>query len=115
MADKENINDARKMEYDSFKHLTTLCTGTLLLLAGFLDKLFSDPQWLALVTAVFICLMLSIASSVILMFVTSMEIRENVGWDEKHPSCVGWLHFFSSGGFVIALIIFSVFFVKNYG
>jgi hypothetical protein len=38
-ADEESV----KMQYDGFKHLTTLNTGSILLLVAFLERVFSNP------------------------------------------------------------------------
>lgn len=37
--------EGNKLLYDTTKHLATLCTGSLLLLVTFLEKLFTSPLW----------------------------------------------------------------------
>jgi len=37
--------EGEKLYFDSMKHLTTLSTGSVLLLVTFLEKLFSSPRW----------------------------------------------------------------------
>lgn len=41
--------EGEKLYFDSMKHLTTLNTGSVLLLVTFLEKLFSSPRWRVLV------------------------------------------------------------------
>lgn len=43
-----------KIEFEFLKHLTTICTGSILLIVAFLEKLFTQPEWKALV-AVALC------------------------------------------------------------
>ncbi len=43
-----------KFEFEFLKHLTTICTGSILLIVAFLEKLFKQPEWKALV-AVALC------------------------------------------------------------
>jgi hypothetical protein len=52
---QEEINELEifKQSVDFFKHLTTLDTGSILLLAAFLEKLFSNPHWKILVAVSF--------------------------------------------------------------
>lgn len=54
--------------HDSFKHLTTLSTGSILILATFLDKFFAGPEWKILIGVTFTFLAISIFLSVISMF-----------------------------------------------
>lgn len=40
----EKLKEIQRMEFDYFKHLTTLSTGSILVLVAFLEKVFSCPQ-----------------------------------------------------------------------
>lgn len=43
-----------KIEFEFLKHLTTICTGSILLIVAFLEKLFIQPEWKSFV-AVALC------------------------------------------------------------
>ena len=47
--DRGGEAEFRKLWSDYLKHLTTLSTGSILLIATFLEKLFSQPRWKAAV------------------------------------------------------------------
>ncbi len=40
----EKLKEIQRMEFDYFKHLTTLSTGSILVLVAFLEKVFSCPR-----------------------------------------------------------------------
>ncbi len=40
----EKLKEIQRMEFDYFKHLTTLSTGSILVLVAFLEKVFSKPM-----------------------------------------------------------------------
>jgi hypothetical protein len=45
----EFISRATNARIDFIKHLTTLATGAILILAAFLERLFAQPEWKFLV------------------------------------------------------------------
>jgi hypothetical protein len=65
---EKSLEEANKLYYDVFKHLTTLSTGSILLLATFLGQLFSNPQWKFLVALSLASFIVSIVSAVLMMF-----------------------------------------------
>lgn len=71
-----------KLRYDTYKHLTTLSTGSILLLVTFLEKLFTKPQWKWLVIASFCSFVVTTLASLIVMntlagFIREMELKKN--------------------------------------
>jgi hypothetical protein len=42
---ERSLEEGNKLFYDVFKHLTTLSTGSILILVAFLENLFVDPQY----------------------------------------------------------------------
>jgi ABC-type Fe3+-siderophore transport system permease subunit len=99
-----------KLRYDTYKHLTTLSTGSILLLVTFLEKLFVRPIWKGLVIASFCLFLINILASLIVMnfmgaFIREMDIEKKD--ENKSLIFVGIaLATFLSG--VISLIIFAV-------
>jgi len=63
MSKDENVNpddakrssflEGQKLFHDTFKHLTTLNTGSILILATFLEKFFKVPTWKILIPMAF--------------------------------------------------------------
>jgi hypothetical protein len=45
----KDISEGEKLYFESMKHLTTLNTASILLLITFMEKLFHQPRWRALV------------------------------------------------------------------
>jgi len=50
-----------KIEFDYLKHLTTICTGSILLIIAFLEKLFTSPQWKPLIAFALVAFLIAIA------------------------------------------------------
>lgn len=63
-----------KLEFEYLKHLTTICTGSILLIIAFLEKLFSKPEWKGAVAVAFV----SLLCSIILCSVAQAMIIEKV-------------------------------------
>lgn len=63
-----------KLEYDTAKHITTLNTGSILILVTFLEKLFANPFWKALVAIALASFVLSTICSLLLMILISWTI-----------------------------------------
>ncbi len=109
IAQKAN-EESWKLRYDTYKHLTTLSTGSILLLVTFLEKLFTRPIWKELVIVSFCMFLVTILASLVLMnmsagFIREMEIEKR---DEKLGSIcvVVTLTSFLFG--IVTLIIFAV-------
>jgi hypothetical protein len=58
---KEQIIGVLKLSHDSMKHLTTLCTGSLLLMIALMDKLSANSrEWRGLIGVALVCFLFSI-------------------------------------------------------
>jgi len=64
-----------KLLFDLNKHITTLATGTLLLMAGLYERVFKTPVWKALAAFTFILFAATVICSVIAMFSFAMYSR----------------------------------------
>ncbi len=87
-----------KLFFDFFKHMTTLSTGSILILATFLDKFDSNPErgiWIKIAFIGFICSMISAA---IMMFIYSTL----VGYRGKYGNVTSII-----GGYVVIFCISS--------
>jgi hypothetical protein len=98
-----------KLQYDIYKHLTTLSTGSIILVVTFLEKLFKNPVWKGLVIASLVCLFLSIFGSFTVMNILASQIREmeaDERYEKRHVTIiVTALVLFLLG--IICLIIFA--------
>jgi hypothetical protein len=102
-----------KLLHDTFKHLTTLSTGSILLLATFLKDLFTSPEWPWLVATSIVLFLLSTIASVIVMTAfgdvvySKGESLSVPGLDRVAAPCVplSWVTFLLG---VVALVVFSL-------
>lgn len=56
-----NELDIYKMEFEYLKYLTTISTGSILLIVAFLEKLFAQPEWKPAIALALCSFVLSIA------------------------------------------------------
>ena len=87
-----------RLEFEYLKHLTTICTGSILLVIAFLEKLFSKPEWKCAVAIALVCFL----GSIILSSVAQALIIEKVS-ERKSIS-----HRKSIQNWTIALLIFAL-------
>jgi hypothetical protein len=106
--------EGRKLVYDAIKHLTTLSTGSILLLVAFLEKFFKEPEWKGLVAASLICFILSTIGSFIAMLVLSSAVKKYGNVDELEVNVGAGAMLFSIISFIIGIICFVVFALKNF-
>lgn len=65
-----------KIEFDYLKHLSTICTGSILLIVAFLEKLFAQPKWKPAVAIALCSFVLSISLCVISQIAVIDKISE---------------------------------------
>ena len=66
--------EGQKLVYDALKHLTTLSTGSILLLVTFLERLFRQPLWPGLVAVSLAGFVTCVVASVLAMFVVARSV-----------------------------------------
>jgi hypothetical protein len=112
---QEKANEeSLKLGYDLFKHVTTLSTGTLLILITFLEKLFQNPVWKILVSISFVSLTLVIILSIILMFMITAGVGELGELQERQHKINFWIFIFTIISFVIGILSFVMFALVNF-
>lgn len=74
-AEQKARQEALKLLFEVYKHTTTLSTGSILLLATFLEKLFKSPKEVSLVTISLICFLVAVITSWIMMAHLAIELR----------------------------------------
>lgn len=114
LADEQRHKDmieGVKAVYDFFKHMTTLSTGSLLLLATLLEKFFKAPSWTALIGLTFVGFIVSLVSSLVMMFLVSVFIARSGETEESVNIIANIGALGAAGGFLCgigALITFSL-------
>jgi len=102
-----------KLLHDTFKHLTTLSTGSILLLSTFLKDIFKSPEWSWLVAVSIIFFLASTIASVIVMIAFGDTVY-NKGGSLSVPGleriagpcvAVSWATFLLG---MVALVVFSL-------
>jgi hypothetical protein len=107
--------DGSKMFFDLFKHLTTLSTGSILLMAAFLEKLFKNPNWSFLVSITFVCFILAIISSLAGMITYSAKVIASHDEDTDLSKPLLIISVFGGFGcFLIGVTSLVIFALKNF-
>ena len=109
IADRDREVESDKLFFDGLKHLTTLDTGLIVVLATLLEKVFSSPKqsWL-----IFFCLLslgFSLFSCLWGMFSIGSKVQDGSMKSFVAPS-VG----LSFSGFLVALVALIVFVIINF-
>lgn len=81
-ANVDRMREVARMAYDWFKHLTTVSTGSILLIAVLLRDFFPEPRWIAALFVAFVCLILAAAGSVLGMVGRVEELSAGIVPDE---------------------------------
>lgn len=111
-AEQKAHEEAWKLRYDTYKHLTTLSTGSILLLVTFLEKLFNKPLWKGLVVVALCLFLTSILASLFAMNVLASAVQ-NMGMSRKEEAFSGIIIFVAWSGFLFGIISMIIFAVKN--
>jgi hypothetical protein len=108
-----------KLGFDYFKHLTTLSTGSIVLLGSLLEKLFAEPAWKPLVYLSFAAFVICIVASVFAMLsfchLTTPTVSGQTQLMETNfaDRILGGSSGIAAISFVLAMLLLTVFFVLN--
>jgi hypothetical protein len=108
--------DTIKFWQDTFKHLTTLSSGAIVILAAFLDKSGNPPK-LWLVSVIFGLLIISVISSATALFYLSlahMSVSISAGNSYRSMKSVSICEIISITSFVFALGALIIFVVERF-
>jgi len=112
---QEKANEeSLKLSYDLFKHITTLNTGTLLILITFLEKLFQNPSWKFLVSVSFVSFIISIIFSIVIMFFLAQGIADFGELEKIETKIARWSFIISIVFFIIGIFSFVLFALVNF-
>ena len=110
---RTSYQESYKLFYDFFKHVTTLSTGSILLLVAFLDKLFPHPLWRVFIVISLGAFILSALFSLILMAFFSNAMRRPGDLTETEYKLTGLTFIIIVMAFLSGMISLIVFAVKN--
>ena len=102
-----------KSLFDYIKHLTTLSTGSVVVLATFLEKIFQTPQWKQLAAISIFCFTASVIASIItytfyfLSFPTGKPVPIWAGTTGTYSLIITWI------SFIAGVILWTIFTMKN--
>ena len=99
---------------DYSKQLTTLSTGSIVLIAGFIEKAFPSPEWETLTVLSLVAFMVSIISAVIAHTMFIFDFPPHKSEQEV------WVAIFGGGGlvfawtgFLVGIVCLAIFAAKN--
>lgn len=104
-----------KLEFEYLKYLTTISTGSILLLVAFLDKIFKQPECKSAIAVSLICFLLSIILCAISQatIIEKASEKENLEWRDKIQNMTVGLFLFALLSYVTGVISLVVFGLKN--
>lgn len=104
-----------KIEFDYLKHLTTVSTGTIVLIVAFLEKLFKQPKCKLAVAVSLVCFMITIIICAIAQasIIEKASEKENLEWRDKVQNLTVILFLSALFSFVVGMISLVIFGLKN--
>jgi hypothetical protein len=118
MAISKSEEEYLKAFFEYLRHLTTLSTGSIVLIAAFLEKVFQKPLWKAAVVVSLLGFMVSVLSSVVVYTILIIFEYPAPGKNLKTPEWADVLGgtgtLLTWVGFLIGILSLAVFAVRNF-
>jgi hypothetical protein len=107
--------ESYRAERDFYKHLTSLSTASVVLIATFLDKAFPNPEWRDLVNLSLGAFAVSVVGCSIMYALTVLDTDSELSLHAQMPTrWVGWLPITAGlGGFVVGIAALAAFAMHN--
>jgi Na+/melibiose symporter-like transporter len=111
----ESFIETQKTLVDYIKHITTLGTGSIVLIATFLEKVFTDADKMDYVVVSVSCFMISIFFLLICGFavIRSMRTPDRTQMPAHLVTFTTATFLFGAAAFIIALIYLTLFAIVN--
>jgi hypothetical protein len=106
--------EEQKLAFEFVKHVTTLATGTLVLLATFLKDVFKNPSLSPLVPLTFGSLMVSVVALSLAAFGLLQSIRHPGAVPQGVRVFTGSSALVGVGAFLLGLLLLAVFSIGNW-
>lgn len=107
--------ESYRAERDFYKHLTTLSTASVILIATFLDKVFPNPEWRDLVNISLSGFAVSVVGCAIMYSLAVLDTDSELSLHKQMPTrWVGWLPITAGlGGFFVGIAALAAFAIHN--
>jgi hypothetical protein len=107
--------ESYRAERDFYKHLTSLSTASVVLIATFLEKAFPDPEWKFLVNISLGGFAVSVVGCAIMYALAVLDTDSELSLHAQMPTrWVGWLPITAGlGGFFVGIAAVAAFAMHN--
>jgi hypothetical protein len=107
--------ESYRAERDFYKHLTTLSTASVVLIATFLVKVFPNPEWRELVNVSLSGFAVSVVGCAVMYALAVLDTDSELSLHAQMPTqWVGWLPITAGlGGFFIGIASLAAFAIHN--
>lgn len=107
--------ESYRAERDFYKHLTTLSTGSVILIATFLEKVFPNPEWTELVNVSLSGFAVSVVGCAVMYALSVLDTDSELSLHTQMPTrWVGWLPITAGlGGFFVGIASLAAFAIHN--
>jgi len=112
---EDRVLESLKLDHESFKHLTTVSTGSILILAAFLEKLLKAPELKWLIPLTFFALIVAAYTSVVQMFqISHAGVLAVHGTGDRRRRKFPLVALLSCGCFFLGMLSLSIFVTWNF-
>ncbi len=105
--------ESEKLYFESMKHLTTLNTGSILLLVTMMEKLFKSPRWWGLIVGSLASFTVSIVCSVSSMLQSANYVKWEGRIQSVESAIKDLMYYIALITFVLGIVCLIVFTTKN--
>jgi hypothetical protein len=107
--------ESYRAERDFYKHLTTLSTASVVLIATFLVKVFPNPDWKDLVNVSLSGFAVSVVGCAVMYALAVLDTDSELSLHAQMPTrWVGWLPITAGlGGFFVGIASLAAFAIHN--
>ncbi|MEA2764493.1 MAG: hypothetical protein QOK07_897 [Gemmatimonadaceae bacterium] len=107
--------ESYRAERDFYKHLTTLSTASVVLIATFLVKVFPNPEWKELVNVSMSGFAVSVVGCAVMYALAVLDTDSELSLHKQMPTrWVSWLPITAGlGGFFVGIATLAAFAIHN--
>jgi hypothetical protein len=112
------VEASRRAEFaqhllDYLKHITTLSTGAIVLMAAFLEKVFIQPKWRVLVAISLVSFMASIVAALVVHTIVLGNHFESTDKRSRELMVGGYTLIIVWATFVLGMLSLTIFTIRN--
>lgn len=100
--------------HEYLKHLSTLSTGSIVLLAAFLEKIFTQPKWKILLAVSILGFIINVVSSVVIYSLLVLNSPgRNVHPEDWEQLTIASSIFITWLSFLLGVVSLAIFIIRN--